>query len=112
MDKDTKTRFPFADKVGKSWERDLSRRDETLKAKIDTLLARLGKKPSEVYKKLGIDKADWSRIVWGIVVPDIRTQVKISDELECDSLLLWGNRFTDEEFDYLMSRIGVRDERK
>ena len=50
-----------------------------------------------MYKKLGIDKADWSRIIWGIIIPDIKTQVSIAKGLDCDSAVLWGELTKEEE---------------
>ncbi len=98
MDSDVNKDFPTVRTLGKYWERDNSRKDVRLKSKIDALLQRQGKKASQVYKKVGIDPADWSRIIWGIIVPNISQQVKIAQELECDSAVLWSDYpFTDDE---------------
>jgi hypothetical protein len=81
--------FFMPEVVGKGWYRDILRKSEVTKARWDTLIIRSGKRASEIYRKLGIDKADWSRIVWGVSIPPIEIRLKIAEELETDSGILW-----------------------
>lgn len=83
--------FSLSERVGLSWSMNRKPKDVMQKARFDMAIRILGKRPAEIYKPLGIDKSDWSRITWGIIIPDDMTKIRIAKALGCDSAALWGN---------------------
>jgi len=74
--------FFIAEAVGESWR-------EPIEIRFDALLKERGLKWVEIYKPLGIDKADASRIRRGLVIPSLTLRIKIAKAFGVDTSVIW-----------------------
>jgi len=82
--------------MSESQQNDLSTLDEVkkcknqlLKARLQTLIKRLGKSEADFYKELGFSKQYWYGISWGLLPTATDVKIKISLALQTDTSLIW-----------------------
>jgi hypothetical protein len=60
-----------------------------LKTRLQTLINDKGMSEADFYNKLGISKQYWYYISWGLWPCPLDLKIKISKELNTDSVLIW-----------------------
>ena len=77
---------PIKDSIG---YRDVRSCYDPIKTIFETLLLKKGWKQQDLADILSIDKANISRIVHGLYIPDLNLRLRIAKALESDSALIW-----------------------
>lgn len=75
-----------------SFTQDVAGRLETrLKDRVRVLLLRLGRSQNWLAREVGISKGSMSKIINGEWQPTSQVKIRISQVLDCDSLVLFGD---------------------
>jgi len=64
-------------------------KDELLKNRLQTLIHSKGLSEADFYNKLGISRQYWYYISWGIWECSVELKVRIAQELDIDSSVVW-----------------------
>jgi len=74
--------FFIAEGVGESWK-------EAIEIRFNALIEQRREKLWEWYQKIGLDKADASRIKRGLIIPNQAWKIKIAQYFGVDSTTIW-----------------------
>ncbi len=61
----------------------------TIRQRIDQRLNELGKKWADIYNKVGLNKAEASRIRNGLTIPPKWKRIDIAEKMQIDSSIIW-----------------------